>query len=173
MLFDVSDILQETGSFLEFNHNVKVGNIAYQGDSIRFDGPINARGKVINGGDLIHLNAHLDGKATMECDICRTRYEYPVDFDIEVGLKASVDEDEPDLYVYSNNVVDLGDIIAREFLLRLPIQRRCSKECKGLCPTCGLNLNLEKCNCEDRDSGDIDLRMADLKELLADMDREV
>ena len=38
----------------------------------------------------------------------------------------------------------------------------CSEECKGLCPTCGKNLNHEKCNCKK----EVDPRMAALLQLL-------
>ena len=173
MLLNISDILQEVGLSFEFNSEVAIDDIAFQGDNIEFHGPVNIQGNVINGGDLIHLYGHLCGEATMECDICRENFQYPIDFDIDISLKSLMDEEEPELYFYSNSEIDLEDILVREFLLRLPIQRRCSEKCKGLCPDCGINLNLEKCSCKSEDNGNIDLRLADLKDLLADMDREV
>ena len=41
----------------------------------------------------------------------------------------------------------------------------CAEDCKGLCPICGANLNIEECGCE-RD--ETDPRWAPLNELLND-----
>lgn len=34
-----------------------------------------------------------------------------------------------------------------EFSLALPIKPLCSEECRGLCPVCGNNLNVQQCSC--------------------------
>jgi uncharacterized protein len=39
----------------------------------------------------------------------------------------------------------------------------CKPDCKGLCPHCGIDLNVEQCNCAD---ADVDERMAALRALL-------
>ena len=39
----------------------------------------------------------------------------------------------------------------------------CNENCKGLCPVCGCNLNVEECSCEVED---IDPRLAVLKDFL-------
>jgi len=39
----------------------------------------------------------------------------------------------------------------------------CHADCKGLCPQCGANLNLESCTCENVQ---VDPRLAVLKNLL-------
>lgn len=36
-------------------------------------------------------------------------------------------------------------------LLELPTLPVCKPDCKGLCPQCGVNLNLEQCNCGEKD----------------------
>ena len=45
-----------------------------------------------------------------------------------------------------------------------PFKVLCDEDCKGLCPSCGANLNQEQCSCGD--DTDIDPRMEALKELL-------
>lgn len=47
--------------------------------------------------------------------------------------------------------VDYGDDIRQEMLMRLSDIVRCKKDCKGLCPTCGVNLNKTVCSCPPQD----------------------
>jgi uncharacterized protein len=47
--------------------------------------------------------------------------------------------------------------------LAIPMKPLCTPNCQGLCPQCGVNLNIESCTCEKTS---IDPRLAVLKELL-------
>jgi len=33
--------------------------------------------------------------------------------------------------------------------LFIPFSPNCNRDCKGICPVCGMNLNYEKCKCEN------------------------
>ncbi len=44
--------------------------------------------------------------------------------------------------------VDLGEEIRQEIIMANPARVLCSKDCKGICPGCGANLNVEKCKCK-------------------------
>jgi uncharacterized protein len=59
--------------------------------------------------------------------------------------------------------IDLTPIIRDYAILDIPISRICKPDCKGLCPTCGANLNEGDCGHRQEN---IDPRMAGLKELL-------
>jgi len=48
----------------------------------------------------------------------------------------------------TNEYIDLGEEIRQEIILANPAKVLCSKECKGICPKCGANLNNEKCKCK-------------------------
>jgi len=45
--------------------------------------------------------------------------------------------------------IDLGEEIRQEMILANPPKVLCSKDCKGICPKCGMNLNLEQCKCNE------------------------
>ena len=44
--------------------------------------------------------------------------------------------------------IDLGEEIRQEIIMANPARILCSKNCKGICPKCGVNLNKEKCKCK-------------------------
>ena len=51
-----------------------------------------------------------------------------------------------------------------EILMNWPMQVLCKEDCKGLCPSCGANLNLTTCDC---DSTDLDPRMAKIRDVFS------
>ena len=44
--------------------------------------------------------------------------------------------------------IDLTNGLKENLLLAIPMKIACSKDCKGLCLTCGINLNEHKCACK-------------------------
>lgn len=55
----------------------------------------------------------------------------------------------------SYSATELGDYlevdkdIREEILLNFPMKVLCKDNCKGICPVCKANLNLEKCKCQE------------------------
>lgn len=58
---------------------------------------------------------------------------------------------------------DMAAFLWEEFALALPVKPLCIEQCKGLCTTCGSNLNTMQCAC-NTDEGD--LRLAALRGLV-------
>ena len=50
---------------------------------------------------------------------------------------------------FTGTQLALGEVLREQVLLALPMKALCQVDCKGLCPTCGTNLNLNNCNCPD------------------------
>jgi len=50
--------------------------------------------------------------------------------------------------IYEGNVFDLREFAREQLLLSLDTRALCRENCKGLCPTCGVDLNAEACTCE-------------------------
>lgn len=69
---------------------------------------------------------------------------------------------ELEISYYNGDFIDLAPIIYEQIILQIPIKPLCSENCKGLCPHCGINLNLASCNCH---SEIVDDRLAVLKNI--------
>lgn len=67
--------------------------------------------------------------------------------------------DGSDTYPLVDDEIDLEPMLHDAVLLELPLAPLCRTNCKGLCPTCGVNRNEEECSCE---AGDVDPRWAAL-----------
>jgi uncharacterized protein len=63
------------------------------------------------------------------------------------GEDASIGPSETEIGYYQGEGLHLEEVLKEQVLLALPAKQVCSPECKGLCPHCGCNLNLETCHC--------------------------
>jgi uncharacterized protein len=48
--------------------------------------------------------------------------------------------------------IDVGEALREELLLRIPRWVLCREGCSGLCPHCGINRNLETCDCSPKEA---------------------
>ena len=58
-----------------------------------------------------------------------------------------VEAGDLDAAFYENDEIDLGQLMGEQFYLSLPMKPLCKDDCKGLCSTCGTNLNKATCDC--------------------------
>lgn len=116
----------------------------------------------------------LTGAIELVCGRCVEPFTLPVtaDFDlryvprIETGEEGEKEVEEDDLATafYSDDRLDLAELIMEQFHLALPMKPLCTPSCRGLCPQCGTNLNTGSCDCTQEW---IDPRLAVLKNLKA------
>lgn len=95
---------------------------------------------------------------TLACSRCLEPFAWPVDaaFDLRYQPHApessdgerEVEADDMGTAFYEHDEIDLGQLMAEQFYLGLPMKPLCSADCKGLCPLCGTNLNRGTCACE-------------------------
>lgn len=118
-------------------------------------------------------DARASGTVAMECTRCLKPTVQPVSvrfFDefhsrVEVNTGAPLpapDEEDP-FFISELHMLDLGEAIREYALTEMPMQALCTPDCKGLCPHCGVDRNLESCQCGE---GEVDERLAALRALL-------
>ena len=71
----------------------------------------------------------------------------PKSRDRAVGAKVELHEDDLDVGYYDGTGVETNDILWEQVALELPLKVVCSEACRGVCPVCGKNRNLEACSC--------------------------
>lgn len=121
--------------------------------------------------DEYFCQAYLTVPVEEECCRCLTLFDDELssdfNFSIKVGKGESVLSSEGDnsdviLLRDGEHVVDLSNVIREAVMLVVPSKPLCDEECRGLCPSCGVNLNEESCKCKNEE---IDDRWEDLKDL--------
>ena len=90
--------------------------------------------------------------ATGECDRCLEPASFDIAGEIEEFYLFNEPED-PEAYedgyelLGEDRIVDLGEPINDAVVMDTPFVVLCKPDCRGLCPTCGINLNVEQCDC--------------------------
>jgi len=127
--------------------------------------------QILKTSSTIFIKGHLSVLLDINCSRCLENARVPLADDFAYTLvpaKAETKEnieleaDELEIVYYSGDVIDLAPIICEQIILQVPIKPLCSEECKGLCPQCGINLNIAACNCH---SEFVDDRFAVLKNI--------
>jgi uncharacterized protein len=54
-----------------------------------------------------------------------------------------------DVYTYSEQAIDLAEMVRDKLLLSIPLQPHCTATCRGVCPACGVNRNTITCQCAE------------------------
>jgi uncharacterized protein len=106
-------------------------------------------------GSQIFLRASLQAEGTFTCDRCLAGFTRPVSagyrmfYLFEADDPGRRDPAEVQLISPSLNVIDVTEDVRQTLLLSIPLKLLCQDACRGLCPTCGRNRNVEDCSCRE------------------------
>jgi uncharacterized protein len=132
--------------------------------------------RVFRFGKKVLVEGSVKIAVSLACSRCLKAVSYPVDADFREEYNPAEDvekedeqelaERELDLSYYSDDELDIAELIREQVLLAVPMKPLCGDECKGICPTCGKDLNEGPCGCRTEET---DPRLAPLskfKELM-------
>jgi uncharacterized protein len=136
------------------------------------------RGRVdLVDGATVHVRGRLSASVQVECGRCLERYPVPLDQELDLFYlprekerpleqEEDVEMTDRDVVVgyYDGDALDLGDVVREQVFLSLPLKRLCGEGCRGLCPTCGRNLNAGDCGCPPPETSE-DPRLSPLRKL--------
>jgi uncharacterized protein len=122
--------------------------------------------------DRFRLVGTVTSRLELDCSRCVEPLTVPVNasFDLKFLPQALADDrdvdpdKDPSTSFYSDDRIDLGQIVREQCYLALPMKPLCRPDCKGLCPVCGTNLNSERCDCNPQW---VDPRLAGLQALVS------
>jgi uncharacterized protein len=138
-----------------------------------FTGPLKADILVEREFDHLKVSGRIQVPIDLVCGRCLVSYPSTVDsafrifFRKETARQGEV-EDETELCdddlissTYSGDEIDLAHEIEEQVAMEIPFKPLCDEECKGLCPTCGADLNTASCSCRKEP---INLKFSALKD---------
>ena len=137
----------------------------FDGEKIKFADKVKVQGIVSLDNDIIVLEANIKTELELQCSRCLDTFIYPIDIDIEERFTNNPDLEDEGIMFVDGDTINITEVIENCIISTLPIKRLCKEDCKGLCPECGVNKNVENCNCIDYD---VDIRLAKLRELFGE-----
>lgn len=81
------------------------------------------------------------------------------------GEEIHLKDGETEVAFFQGEGLFLAEILVEQVNLQIPMKAICRSDCRGLCATCGANLNHDECRCEARP---VDPRLAPLARLKLD-----
>ena len=107
-------------------------------------------------GEAVSIKGNITAGINLECCRClesftlpvKTVYEYtfiPVE-EMPENEEVELTGEDLGLGYYRNDTIDLDPIILEQIVIQVPIKPLCKESCKGLCPICGINLNVVSCD---------------------------
>ncbi len=137
------------------------------------------QGKValVRTGRGILVRATLHAEVEVSCSRCLNLFncslvlkieeEYLPIVDINTGAPLSLSDEPGSFTISENHVLDLTEAIRQYTLLVIPMKPLCRKDCAGMCPTCGQDLNQGACTCPPKGA---DPRWSKLRQLISSND---
>ena len=104
---------------------------------MHFPEPIKLQAEVSKSDEDLTVQVHLEGERVFTCSLCLEEFNnvFEKDFTLHYDIKGL-------------DSVTLDSEVPDELLLDHPIRILCKPDCKGLCLSCGANLNEGSCGCE-------------------------
>jgi len=100
-------------------------------------------------GPLLVVSCHVSAKVVAPCDRCLEDTCVEVESDVEQVYSWGEDVADEEITFLPAGVskLDVKPLILEGIICGTPMRIICTSECKGLCPSCGVNLNQGMCSC--------------------------
>ncbi|MDR0889645.1 MAG: DUF177 domain-containing protein [Oscillospiraceae bacterium] len=166
MLLRLSKIIDVPNAPIPFEETLDLRDMRF-GGCCPVQEPVLAKGAVRQNAGVLTLIAELSTTLHALCDRCAASFERAVSYQVEALLVHELaDEHCADAWTFliEDDCVDLDEVLSTAFVLQMDSKLLCTPDCKGLCCTCGKNLNEGDCDCRPEP----DPRWAALGQLLKD-----
>jgi uncharacterized protein len=154
------DEIPEEGLDLKWTEE-KATLLAYLKDLSRidfdFETPLQSEVKIRKAGPSVLIAGKVETTLRLQCVRCLKEFSYPLSTTFELTLhplKVAPDAEETELgseemeaSFFEGGEIHLSEIACEQIFLEIPYQPLCQEACKGLCPSCGQDLNLSSCGC--------------------------
>lgn len=169
MQLNVSQLLQEhIGAMRDYEIN-EAADIIGDGKKYTFQGECH----LLRTQRSILVKCALNTEVELTCNRCLGQFRHPLKTNFEEEYLPTVDvvsgaplpmpEEASTFTIDEHHTIDLTEAIRQYAVMAVPMKALCDKDCAGLCPKCGHNLNQGKCDCPAQE---IDPRWSELTKLL-------
>ena len=134
------------------------------GEEIPLRKPVRVDLKLNKSADKVSVRGTVETAVKLSCSRCLGDFSYDIDTDVDIVYQPfrkgthefacreaaegeELKRDDFGIATYTEPVLSLGGDIREAIHLAVPMKPLCSEECQGLCPGCGQNLNIKRCEC--------------------------
>ena len=165
MFLDLRSIFTNEGASLPVNFELDLSDMVFSGET-PLAKPVPVIGSVYNRAGIVTVDVTCQVVFSAPCDRCGKETDNSFSLEIKRVLVTEIsDETDDELILIPDMRLDIEELCTTEIVLSLPMKHLCKPDCKGICPTCGKDLNDSECSCNKRTT---DPRLEVLAQLLED-----
>jgi uncharacterized protein len=135
------------------------GQLDFSSENVKQAGTLSWAATAERAGNEIRIAGSLKTDVDLTCSRCleNARYEITKPFDLffrqrdesmfDEDDEIELSEEDTRTAFFTGAKLAIGDVLREQLLLALPMKPLCRVDCKGLCPSCGTNLNVNSCQC--------------------------
>ncbi len=163
MILDLKHIFISEGASLAVNFELDLSELVFSGVTPLKE-PVPVVGSVFNRAGIVTVDVSCRALYDAPCDRCGKDAVQPCTVEINRVLVTELsDETDDEIIEIPDMQLDIADLCTTEIVLALPMKHLCKPDCKGICPTCGKDLNDSACDCKQSTT---DPRLEALAQLL-------
>ena len=147
MRVDISQLFGQRGKSIPLDLSIDINDTEGYPDVVGFQEPVIIKGNLTNIDDIIVLDAKAKTVINVSCSRCLAPVNVKLDFELHEMFSKTGNIDE-EIAAVTEDSIDLYPYVRNEVFENIPMKVVCSDDCKGLCSSCGKNLNEGDCNCD-------------------------
>lgn len=168
MLISLSEIMNTKDKAEHIRAPIEMKSFDFLGNSYEFADRNIVDLMITNlGNKMVLLEGSTSISLFLFCSRCLKKlvYSFDISFQKEIDFKLTDEERAENLdetnYIMGYNL-DVDILIREEIVMGFPMKLLCRPDCRGICKTCGTNLNEKTCSC---DNTEYDPRMSVIRDI--------
>ncbi|MBU1862529.1 MAG: DUF177 domain-containing protein [Candidatus Omnitrophica bacterium] len=157
MIIDLTHIKDEEEISLAHEYDPKHEELEFV--DYRYTTGITLEGTALRQNDSVSVTGVIKWTCVITCSRCVKEFNSSVDEHFDFSYD-----------VYDKKQIDITNDVREQVIFLHEQQYLCRPDCKGLCPTCGNNLNTGQCTCSHNEIREN--KFSQLKEILHDKKKE-
>lgn len=149
----INGLLDNPQEIIHLKDSFDVEDFSVEGLAFHVQGPAVFEVDLAHTGDGVLVYGTIALPIRVACVRCLEEFDFELSSQVEVlfYLKPTFDEEGDELpSVDEMGAIALYDELYAALRVEAPFAPLCDDECKGLCPVCGTNLNVESCDCSQK-----------------------
>ena len=149
---DVSSILEDLGASEDVEGTFPLERLVVGDAEFTLLEPATVVVTLTNTGSSVVASGVVVAPTTTACCRCLEPFELVITGDVEGfyvhhGLESEVPEDQEVEPILPDGTVDLAPALLAALTVEAPFAPLHDESCAGLCPVCGCDLNVDRCDC--------------------------
>lgn len=159
---DVSELLRRPGASESVQTDHPLVGVEVPLARVREDSPLHLELLLEALVDGIHVSGTVHVDAVLECRRCLKGFAIPLDVALDEVFLYPGEGPADEVYRVEDEQIDLEPAVRDAVMLALPLNPLCAEGCRGLCSTCGADLNEGDCG---HSHDPVDIRWTGLEQL--------